>query len=390
MDYEALKKRIIQAVEAGREELSALNDDIADHPELSGEEFQTSRKIVELLRGKGYEVEYPFDELETAFRGVAGSNGHKYKVAIMAEYDALPEVGHACGHCLSGAISCLAAIATKDVQDELDTDIHIIGTPAEETDGAKCKMVKDGVFDGYDMAIMVHLYDQNLVTPRLLALRSDMYTFHGKAAHASASPWEGINAFNAAQLMFHGIDMLRQHVTPDVRIHGIIRDGGEAPNIVPEKVTAELYVRALDYRYMEEVNDKVVNCVKAGCLATGATWDTYSTAATYQDLKLNPTGLDALREIFDELDIPDNGDYDAVFGSADAGNVSYVCPTFHPCLQLAPRGVAIHTREFAELVKTDAAHECLVKGAELIALQIAKIFSDESRIAAMKRDFETA
>lgn len=388
MSYEELKSEIMRNVEAGKAELSRLNDAIADHPELSGEEFETSRMITELLKSKGFRVEMPFDGIETAFLATYGPGNHKHKVAVMAEYDALPGIGHGCGHCLSGSISCLAAIASKDLQDELDTDIHVIGTPAEETDGAKCRMVDDGVFDGYDMAIMVHMYNQNLVTPKLLALKCTMYTFHGKASHASASPWEGINALNAVQLMFHGVDMLRQHVKPDVRLHGIIRCGGEAPNIVPEKASAEFYVRSLDYNYMMEIDRKVKDCAAAGCLATGATYECDDTAAIYRDLKPNETGLDSLREIFAELGIPDNGDYDAVFGSADAGNVSYVCPTFHPCLQISDRDVTIHTREFADLMKTEKAHDCLVQGADIIALQIAKIFSDEEKISAMKRDFE--
>ncbi len=170
--YEEVKEGILKGVGESLQELIALNDDLADHPEISGEEYESSRKIVELLRGKGFEVEYPFAGLDTAFKGVFGSNDHKYKVAILAEYDALPEIGHACGHCVSGSISILAAIALSKLQDALDTDVHIIGTPIEETDGAKCGMVKNGVFDQYDMAMMIHLYDQNLLYCTLLALDS--------------------------------------------------------------------------------------------------------------------------------------------------------------------------------------------------------------------------
>ena len=386
--YLELKEKISQAVKENLQDAIALNDDLADHPELSGEEYESSRKIVELLKHKGFDVEYPFAGLPTSFKATYGRNDHKYKVAIMTEYDALPGIGHACGHCVSGAISVLAGIAASKLQDALDADIDVIGTPVEETDGAKCALIKKGVFDHYDMAMMIHLYDQNLIYCTLNGLASYLYTFHGKAAHASAAPWDGINALNAAQLMFHGTDCLRQHVTPDVRIHGIIRNGGEAPNIVPEEASAEFYVRALDLDYMMDVVRKVDDCAAGGALATQCTWDKVETAATYANMRRNYTGEDALREIYEELDIDINGDHEKIFGSSDAGNVSFVCPTFHPTLQIVDRGVPIHTREFAQAVKTERAHEAIALGANVIALQIAKIFSDENKIKQMKADFE--
>ena len=386
--YLELKEKIAQAVKENLQDAIALNDDLADHPELSGEEYESSRKIVELLKRKGFDVEYPFAGLPTSFKATYGRNDHKYKVAIMTEYDALPGIGHACGHCVSGAISVLAGIAASKLQDALDADIDVIGTPVEETDGAKCALIKKGVFDHYDMAMMIHLYDQNLIYCTLNGLASYLYTFHGKAAHASAAPWDGINALNAAQLMFHGTDCLRQHVTPDVRIHGVIRNGGEAPNIVPEEASAEFYVRALDLDYMMDVVRKVDDCAAGGALATQCTWDKVETAATYANMRRNYTGEDALREIYEELDIDINGDHEKIFGSSDAGNVSFVCPTFHPALQIVDRGVPIHTREFAQAVKTERAHEAIALGANVIALQIAKIFSDENKIKQMKADFE--
>lgn len=386
--YLEMKEKIAEAVKANLQDAIALNDDLADHPELSGEEYESSRKIVELLKRKGFDVEYPFAGLPTSFKATYGRNDHKYKVAIMTEYDALPGIGHACGHCVSGAISVLAGIAASKLQDALDADIDVIGTPVEETDGAKCALIKKGVFDHYDMAMMIHLYDQNLIYCTLNGLASYLYTFHGKAAHASAAPWDGINALNAAQLMFHGTDCLRQHVTPDVRIHGVIRNGGEAPNIVPEEASAEFYVRALDLDYMMDVVRKVDDCAAGGALATQCTWDKVETAATYANMRRNYTGEDALREIYEELDIDINGDHEKIFGSSDAGNVSFVCPTFHPTLQIVDRGVPIHTREFAQAVKTERAHEAIALGANVIALQIAKIFSDENKIKQMKADFE--
>ena len=169
--YLEMKKKIFERIDANRAELIALNDDLADHPEISGQEFETSRKIVELLKKKGFAAEYPFDGIPTAFKAV---------------YDALPDIGHACGHCVSGSISVLAGIAMAELQDELDADIHVIGTPIEETDGAKTKMAEDGVFKDYDMAIMIHLYDQNLLYCKLNGLISYQYNFHGKSMPRSS------------------------------------------------------------------------------------------------------------------------------------------------------------------------------------------------------------
>ena len=386
--YLEMKEKIFERIDANWAELIALNDDLADHPEISGQEFETSRKIVELLNQKGFATEYPFDGIQTAFKAVYGPNNHKYKVAILTEYDALPDIGHACGHCVSGSISVLAGIAMAELQDELNADIHVIGTPIEETDGAKTKMAEDGVFKDYDMAIMIHLYDQNLLYCKLNGLISYQYNFHGKSAHASAAPWEGKNALNAAQLMFHGVDMLRQHVTPDVRMHGIYKEAGVAPNIVPEEASVHFYMRALDKPYLQEVHRMVDDCARGAAIMTQTTWDTFRVDATYDSLKRNPAGEGVMEEVYNELRIDINGDHDKIFGSSDIGNVSFECPAFHPTLQIVDRGIAIHTREFADAVKTQRAHDAIKLGAEVISLHITKIFSDEEKIKAMKEDFD--
>ena len=170
------------------------------------------RKIVEYLRSREFDVEYPFNNMGTAFRATYGKNNHNRKIALLAEYDALPEIGHACGHSAICSISILAALALKKLQDQLDADIHIIGTPAEETYGGKCIMVEDGVFDQYDFAILVHPNHFSAPGANLLALDSAIYDFYGKASHGAAAPWEGINALNAARLLFDSVDMFRQHV----------------------------------------------------------------------------------------------------------------------------------------------------------------------------------
>ena len=359
-----------------------VNLHLADHPEPSGQEYETSKKIASLMRERGYAVEFPFAGFDTAFRGIYGANDHKHKIAVMVEYDALPEIGHACGHCLSAAISLLAGFAMKDLQDALDADIHLVGTPNEEAGGVKCVMVRHGVFDEYDMAIMVHLHNRNLIAPKLQAMDSYLYKFYGRSAHASQKPWDGINALNAVQLTFHAIDMLRQHVTPDAQMHGIIRYGGDAPNIVPEFASTEIFIRAEQRHYLNELVRKVDNCAEGAAIATGCKWEKDETAPPYDNLLDNQPGMDALAEVFEELGVPVD-DNSALFGSSDAGNVSFICPTFHPCLQVVDRHIPLHTKEFQQAMKTPRAHRRLRTGAQLIAYHIAKIFSDEEKIKAM-------
>lgn len=385
-NYEQLKKEAYSNIETYKNLCNNLNDYLADNPEISGEEFKASQEITGILRKQGYEVELPFAGYETAFKAVYGENNHSRKIAVLTEYDALPGIGHACGHCTSAAISLLTGLALKDLQDDLDADIHIIGTPVEETDGAKCTMVKEGVFNDYDMALMVHLYGENLLAPRLQALDSFLYQFHGKPAHASAAPWEGNNALNGVQLMFHAIDMLRQHVKPDVRIHGVIRDGGLAPNIVPETASAEFYIRSMNRDYLNDLVKKIDDCARGAAIATQTTFEKTPTAESYDNLKENETGLSVLAESYEELGLK-IGDTERVFGSSDAGNVSMVCPTFHPILQIVDPSVAIHTREFAEAVKSSWAYEGILNGAKILVLQILKIFTDKDKFEAMKKDF---
>ena len=383
-NYEEIKAKIEKRVQENLQKCIELNDYLADNPEVATEEFKSSAKIVELLRAEGFAVEYPYCDIATAFKGTYGKGGHKYKIALLTEYDALPEIGHACGHCVSGSISVLSAIALKELQDELDADIDIFGTPEEEVDGAKCRMVDAGCFDDYDLAIMIHLYDKNQLFCTLLALSTYQYTFHGKAAHASAAPWEGNNALNGAQLMMHAVDMMRQHVTPDVRMHAVYRNGGDAPNVVPEEASIELYVRALDRPYLNSLMDWIDDIAQGCAMATKTTWDKFPTSHAYDNLMKNGEGIKALQEVFDELGVEVTDPGTALFGSSDIGNVSFRCPTFHPLLQVAPEGTPIHTREFAACVKTDMAHDVIALGAKVIGFDIAKIFLDEERIAKLK------
>ncbi len=383
---DTLKKTVFSAIDTYASEVFALNDDIADHPEISAQEFETSKKIVSFMRKHGFDVTAPYAGLETAFIAKTGDGSYKRNIALLAEYDALPAIGHACGHCASGSLSILAAIALSSVQKELGANVHLIGTPDEERAGAKCKMANDGVFDGYDIAAMIHMSSKNMVTSKFLALDSFRYTFHGQPSHASASPWEGRNALNGVTLMMHAMDMLRQHVRPDVRMHGYIDYGGEAANIVPAKASAEIYVRAEERAYLDEIVRKVDDCAKGAAIATQTTFDREPTAYPYDNLKNNATGERILTEGFESLGLPVYL-HNAALGSSDAGNVSMRCPMFHPSISICEEMVPTHTVEFANLMKTEATHRAIVNGAKLLSIMMLRLFTDEKELAALKADF---
>ena len=384
MNYKEMKDQIRDRVSLNLKEVNELNDDIADHPELSGQEFETSKKIVKFLKKNLYNVVYPFNDMDTAFRAICGENSHQRKIALLAEYDALPEIGHACGHSAICSISVLAAIALAGLQDCLDADVHIIGTPAEETYGGKCTMAEDGVFDQYDFAILVHPYNFSAPKANLLALDSAIYDFHGKTAHAAAAPWEGINALNAARLLFDGTDMLRQHVKPDVRIHGVINCGGVAANIVPDYSQVSMYTRASDRHYLNEITKKVDTIAECAAIMTGCTFKKTVLDKPFDNLKPNPVVESVISETFAELGVPIESS-DALFGSSDIGNVSFKCPAFHPVLKVCD--ASLHTADFAKNMKSDELHDAIQTGALLISYTIAKIFSNRTLYDEMWAQF---
>ncbi|MBO4235285.1 MAG: M20 family metallopeptidase [Firmicutes bacterium] len=385
MNYQELKDSILDAVRKNHDELFNINCRIADNPELTGEEKESSKALVELLTSHGFKCEYPYGKYDYAFRAIHGENNHSHKVAILAEYDALAGLGHACGHSLSGSISCLAGIALSELQDELDTDIHVVGTPGEEYYSTKGFMVDDGLFDEYEMTIMVHLFNSNLPSPNVLALSAFEYEFFGKPAHSATAPWEGVNALNAAQLHLHAIDMARQHVKEGTRFHGIFVEGGTAVNIVPDYVKTRIYVRAKERDYKNELVEWVDRMAEGAALATGCTWKKSTKTHPTDDLRINKTGDKVLREVYAELGL-EIGDESVIFASSDVGCVSYLCPTFQPCLKLSEPPINIHMREFEELIRTPAAEKALDEGALIIALHIIKIFSSPELIASLKAD----
>lgn len=361
-------------IEKYSDDILGLNDYLADNPEISSKEYESSRKIVDLLRKNGLEVEYPFAGLETAFRASI-NKGKTRKAAILVEYDALRGLGHACGHCASGSISILAGLMINDIADKVDAQIDIIGTPDEEMTGSKVVMANKGIFDGYDFAIMIHMNNNSYMYSKSLALDAYEFEFFGKPAHAAASPWDGNNALNALRLLFDSVDMMRQHVKSDVRIHGVVKSGGEASNVVPEYSMAEFNVRSENRAYLDYVSEWVMDCAKAAALATRTTLKATQRGQKYNEQIENITGNNILEDIYGDLGIETIDRRNTIGGSSDIGNVDYICPVLQPYLSIG-EDYGLHTVEFADSMKAPKTHDAILKGGEIIARFVYKMYDE--------------
>ena len=297
MQEKELRDLLLMQVSDFEEEVNALNDYMAENPETGSEEYESSRKIVELLRKYGIDVEYPFAGFDTAFKGVINPE-KKNRMALLAEYDALRGLGHACGHCASGASSVLAALALNQVKDQLDFGIDIIGTPDEEVNGDKCYMADDGIFDGYDFAAMVHMGAINTAEVKFIALDGLGFKWHGVPAHAAAAPEKGRNALNAARLFLDAVDMMRQHIIEEARIHGFIKQGGVASNIVPDEVEIEFITRAPKREDLNDITAWVKDCAKAAAMATRTELEMFLVGAPFHELHISEIGKRIMLECF--------------------------------------------------------------------------------------------
>lgn len=384
---ENLIERLDAAIEANCSEMAAMSDDFAAHPEISGEEKRTSGKIVEVLKKHGFSVEYPFMGIPYSFLAAKGRKGGP-KAAILVEYDALPEIGHACGHNLHGAMSVLAGAALAPLMDEVGGELLVVGTPAEETNGAKVEMAEKGLFDGCDFAMMIHSHcGKTIVQYRSLALFPVEFVFTGQTSHAAASPWEGRNALNGLQLFFHAVDMLRQHVKPDVRMHGVIAEGGAAANIVPDRAVGRFYFRAPKQAYLDRLMEKIYNCARGAALATETevSWNRFE--LPFKDVLPNSAAEEMVTQIMQDLGIEVTPNKEGM-GSSDVGDVTYRCPALQPELDISEgRRIDAHTREFAAATTTEAAHEAMKKGAKVIGRAMLRVFTDPALRTKMWEDY---
>lgn len=343
-----------------------ISDYIFKHPELGGEEFQSSRYLTEIMKKEGFNVTYPYGSEKTAFRAELG-NGNGPKIAFLAEYDALPGYGeknqaaHACGHNWISALTAGTAIVLGRMMNKLDGKVVLIGTPAEETYNGKVIMLNDGCFDDIDIVIQGHLEEKTDIMVPALAMDSLKFSFQGKAAHAAQFPYRGINALDAVQLTFAGINALRQQVTQDIRIHGIVTNGGQAINTIPEKAECQFYVRGKKRSNVDKVTERVINCARGAELMTGAKMTFSMPDASIDDIITIPT-LGKLAE----KNMKKNGfdqvyrTWEAMPGSTDIGNVSNKIPTLYTEIGLdADKPFRVHDEIALSYVNSDYAYKRL-------------------------------
>lgn len=382
------KSAVREAIDKLQPKLIDLSERIHRHPETKFEEHQASQWLSEMAEAAGFRVEKSIGGLETAFRASYSGSGEGPTVAFLAEYDALPKLGHACGHNLIGTASLGAALGLREVMGELSGSVQLIGTPGEEGGGGKVILAQAGIFDDVDVAMMFHPSGKTILWKHALARRKLLIEFFGKSAHAAASPEKGINALDATIQTFQSINALRQHIKDDARIHGIITHGGDAPNIVPDYSASLFYVRALEDDYCDELLEKVKTCARGASLATGARVEMEMQGA-YKSLRTNTplaqtfkANLEALGWEFDDVD-PVKG-----IGSTDMADVSHVTAAIHPYLSIGPKDLVGHSTEFAEAAASEKAQQAMIAAAKALAATAVDVLLRPSLFAAIRAEFE--
>ncbi|RKT85362.1 amidohydrolase [Saccharopolyspora antimicrobica] len=361
-------------------ELVELSRSIHAEPELAFAEHRSAAKVADLLARHGFEVRTPVAGLDTALVAERGSG--ELVVAICAEYDALPEVGHACGHNVIAAAAVGAALALADVADELGITVRLIGTPAEETGGGKVLMLQRGVFDDVAMAMMVHPGPEDICRPVSLAITDLEVRYTGREAHAASAPQLGLNAADALTVAQVAIGLLRQHVEPQQMVHGIVTAGGAAPNIVPAHTAAVYNLRAAEARSLERLENRIRACFEAGATATGCTHEVVQISPVYAELDPDSWLSEAYRRAITELGrepLDRGAEQSRVIGSTDMGNVTRALPAIHPMIAIDCGGAVNHQVEFAAACATPTADRAVLDGALAMAWTAVAAAADSAQ-----------
>ena len=362
-----MKNRIYNEGQLIKERLAEISDYIYNNPELGNQEYKAVEALTTFLKEHDFEIEAPIADMATAFKATFDSGKPGMTIGYLCEYDALPKIGHGCGHNMIGAMSAGAGVALSKVLHEIGGKVIVYGTPAEETNGGKVILAEAGVFDELDAAMIVHPDGETRASGSSSALYPIRFIYKGKTAHAASCPEKGINALNSVIQLFNGIDALRQHVTPDIKMHGIITKGGVAANIVPDEAIADFYFRASTKERVTEVIEKVKKIAEGAALMTGATLEMERYELPYDDLNTNETLSEMFNSNLRELGITDIKEAKATGGSSDIGNVSYVAPTIHPYIGITDCPMVGHSVEMANATTTSKAHDRLLIAALAMA-----------------------
>lgn len=383
------KKAAWAAVDAVDAEVQQLSARIHANPELGYEEHQASAWTAELLAAHEFSVEKPVAGLATAFRATwrgAGAAADGPRIALLAEYDALPDVGHGCGHNLIASASAAAAIALKDSYPSFPGSVEVYGTPAEEGGGGKVVMLEGGAFDGVDVGLMFHPGVENTVNAPSLAMAALTITFTGRAAHAAAGPWDGINAADAAMLFFAGVNALRQQVRPDVRLHGVILDAGAKPNIIPAHATVDFMVRADRAETLAPLTGRVVDVARGAALMTGAAVR-IDRGRPYLDYRACPSLGAAAEANFAALGVPvDPITPDKPKASEDAGNLSHVLPFLPISVSISEEPIPGHSAAWREAAISPKGEWARRIAAKVLAATVIDLATDPALLARAKAE----
>lgn len=384
-----MKQVILDTINENEAKFRDISIYIGENPELGHEEFKACEILTDTLKQHNFNVEIGICDLPTAFKATFDSGKIGPVIGYMAEYDALPELGHACGHNLIGTMGIAAGIGLSKVLSETGGKVIVYGTPAEETKGGKVTMAEAGIFEELDVAMMVHPLDNYMKSGDSLAMDAIQFEFFGKAAHAAASPHLGINALDAVLQTFNSINALRQHIKSDARIHGVITEGGKAANIVPDYAVAQFYVRAGKREEVNKLVEKVKQCAEGAALQTGATVKSSFYEFSYDDMITNKTLSDLFTKQLVDLGVEPSEILEQRDGSGslDMGNVSQVVPSIHPYVKICNEAYACHTHEFREAAMSDQGRDAMILGAKSMALTGLEILTNKELLPKIKAEF---
>ncbi len=385
----ALHERALRAIDEQAGALLELSRAIHANPELAFREFEAARRLADALERSGFTVERGYRSLETAFRADARGKGDRPRVAILAEYDALQDIGHACGHNLIATMGVAAAIGVRAVVGELAGSVAAIGTPAEEGGGGKVALLKSGGFADVDAAMMVHPSSRTLANRTSLASQRVDVEFFGKAAHAAAQPDRGVNALDGVIGLFNNVNAMRQQLRPDARVMGIIASGGSAANIIPDYAAAKFSVRAMDRGYQREVLQRFLACAEGAALASGTRHQvTVHENSAYENMVPSPPLAERWADHIRALGIePQTAGDDERMGSTDMGNVSQVLPAIHPYIAIAAEGVPGHSTAFRDAAATPEAFSNALLAAKAMALTAIDLLAEPGLLERARAEF---
>jgi len=382
-----IDENLSRQIQNYRERCKSVSDFLTDNPETGGNEVKGATYIKNFLKAEGYIVTTPYPEVPNSFLAVPQNRQNDVgpRIVFLCEYDALKDIGHACGHSLSCGASLLGALALNAAYPELPVRIDIMGTPGEESPSYKVTLAKDGAFDGYEFAAMAHMCGgKNVTCFNTLAVSDIRFTFKGRSSHASSAPEEGLNALNAARIFMDAMDMWRQHLPSDCQIHGIVQDGGIFPSVVPEKAVLDYWFRAEFLKNHRDLEEKACKCAQGAALCTGTTVTWESISLPTKPLFSTQIAKTFIGEIFEAM-----GDSfieaEKAYGSTDVGDVNLHIPAIHPMIDIAGgERIVLHDPLFTKQLKTENGYRGMCHGALLLASFAREMALDPEMLVELK------